>query len=127
MSRFDSLYRMLENGVDFETAGHACMLPLGVLFSMLEKGRIEETRLSKNPNLKVRKAEVENLELWQESRSAIAKSKAVLLMSINAAANDGDWRAAAWGLEKKYPAEYGSLQETKKQLRDIQENLKGLE
>lgn len=57
----------------------------------------------------------ETLRVWREAKPAFsvlleaAEAKAAMrwLTWINAAAADGDWRAAAFMLERRYPQHYG--------------------
>ena len=46
------------------------------------------------------------IELWEALEKAKAMRKAFMLQSITNAASDGTWQAAAWYLERQYPAEY---------------------
>lgn len=127
MSRFDSLYSLLEGGSRLMNAISACKLSINEISLMLERGRIEDERINSGRNLKPRKAEAESLELWLGVNSAQALAKVNMELAINRAAMDGEWRAAAWVLEKRYPAEYGSLAETKKQMDELITALKAVE
>lgn len=51
------------------------------------------------------------LEFYTAFTKAKERDKLTYLNSINKAAKKGDWRAAAWGLEKRYPKEFGARME----------------
>lgn len=46
-------------------------------------------------------------ELYEAVKAAEGKAAVQWLAKIEAAANDGHWQAAAWKLERRYPADYG--------------------
>lgn len=46
------------------------------------------------------------VELFESLEKAKATRKAFMLQSITSAARNGTWQAAAWYLERQYPAEY---------------------
>jgi len=69
-------------------------------------------------------ASYESLNAWRKSKPAfaaavdLAEGEAAVrwLAKIERAASDGDWRAAAWKLERRYPHQYGrSVQTQEKQ------------
>ena len=45
-------------------------------------------------------------ELYESLEKAKAERKAFMLTAITTAAKNGTWQAAAWYLERQYPAEY---------------------
>jgi hypothetical protein len=63
----------------------------------------------------------ETLRLWRaqkpEVRAAIEQAEAECVMdclkAINGAARDGDWRAAAWVLERRFPDDFGRRERQK--------------
>jgi transposase len=59
----------------------------------------------------IKKGEAQRAGVYREFYEAIkeAEGKAVVgwLAKIEKAANDGNWQAAAWKLERRYPQDYG--------------------
>jgi len=54
----------------------------------------------------------EFLEFYMSIRAAEGEAAKGWLTIIDQAATNGDWKAAAWKLEKRYPKEYGKQQIT---------------
>ena len=72
------------------------------------------------------------VELWEAIEKAKATRKAFMLQSITSAARNGTWQAAAWYLERQYPAEYArpdryhdaGMQEAVQAVRELTESIK---
>lgn len=59
----------------------------------------------------IAKGEKESSGKWHDFFCAVRKAEGEALVGwlarIEKAAQDGDWKAAAWKIERRYPAEYG--------------------
>lgn len=104
----------LKSGVDLESACHFSGISLNQMYKWLEIGKsIAEIRKPKNDEEKFA------LDLWLELKKARGQAIVRNVAHIQKAAQSGDWRAAAWWLERTVPNNYGknikeiSISETK--------------
>lgn len=89
----------VRNGSDLETACHYAGLSVNEIYKTLELGKSLENDKSK--------ANTYPVLLWQELKKARANAVVRNVAHIQKAAQDGDWKAAAWWLEKALPDTYG--------------------
>lgn len=68
-----------------------------------EKERIERATKNKAPL----KKEMPFLHFFEATKKAEGDSVVGWLAKIESAANQGNWQAAAWKLERRYPDQYG--------------------
>lgn len=72
----------------------------------LERGRAELLRTEENDRAKVRQSEEIYVEFCRKYESGRASAKKAMMECLFSAAKSGDWRAAAWWLERANPGEY---------------------
>jgi hypothetical protein len=85
----------------------------------IENGKIKKSKLKKKDKL--------YLKFWQDIQKAEAMGEISNVSNIKKAGDEGDWRASAWLLEKKYPEKFGKKNkveldakvETKRTIEDI--------
>lgn len=77
----------------------------------LENGEIKEKKLNKNEKL--------YLEFWKEIKKAEAEAEMYQTRNVSKAGDEGDWRASAWLLEKRWNDRWG------KNRLDIEANVNG--
>lgn len=76
-----------------------------------KRGRIELERRENGakPDTKQWKDEEPFVQFLEAVKRAEGQAAVGWLAKIEAAANDGNWQAAAWKLERRYPGEYGRI------------------
>lgn len=119
----DKITESMRLGVDLEIATHAVGANLSEVFEWLERGKIEESKLSNGH--KADRAEAKYLSFWKAVKTARASAIAQVQMNIRAAIAD-DWKAGAWWLEKQMPEKYGKnagqFNELQTQLKEIEQH-----
>lgn len=76
-------------------------------YNWMSRGMSERERLSMTPNAKENPSEVIFLQFLQRVEQARAEAIAKKIAVIAKSGNEGDWRAAAWWLERQVPEEFG--------------------
>jgi hypothetical protein len=76
-------------------------------YNWMARGMAERERLSLVPNAKENPTEVIFLQFLQRVEQARAEAITKKVAVIAKAGNDGDWRAAAWYLERQVPEDFG--------------------
>lgn len=112
-----SFIAYLSHGVDFETSAHASMISLDELYFWLERGKVEDERLSRSTT-KPKKVETPYLALWRLVRTNRAKALAELQVNLNHAAKD-DGKLALAILERVMPERFSKASD-RKALRDME-------
>jgi hypothetical protein len=64
-------------------------------------------RVEDNPKASIRADEKPFVEFYEATQKAESEGAMGWLAKIELAANDGNWQAAAWKLERRYPHDYG--------------------
>jgi hypothetical protein len=100
----------IKSGSDLETACHFAGLSVNVVYKDLELGKSLENNKSKENTFEVL--------LWNELKKARASAIVRNVAHIQNAANKGDWKAAAWWLERSLPDNYGTS--AKNKLKEIE-------
>jgi hypothetical protein len=98
MKKFDAeaankIINYLRAGAFIETAAAAAGIARSTLYEWLRRGR--------------RKHHGAMFEFAEEAEQAQAMSEVAAIGIIGKAAGSGQWQAAAWHLERKYPARWG--------------------
>lgn len=100
-----TLLDAVRGGIDLASAAQYAGLNATTVYRWMELGQREEERLDKggeptNEGLAC-------LELWRTMRKARAEAVVRNVAQIQKAANQGEWKAAAWWLERTMPDSYG--------------------
>jgi hypothetical protein len=90
----------IRTGSDLETACHFAGASTAHVYKTVELGKIMENTKTKNPD------EIFAIKLWLELKQARAQAIVRSVAYVQKAAQDGDWRAAAWWLERAVPTSY---------------------
>lgn len=99
------MVRALQSGCDLETAAGFAGLPVNDVFRWVELGQREAERTSSGEESTAEGSAY--LELWTELRKARAEAVVRNLAQVQKAANRGEWKAAAWWLERSVPDKFG--------------------
>ena len=99
-----TLIDALRGGADINTAAQYAGLNYATVFRWIERGQRENERLEYGYD--PRPEEAEFLSLWQTMRKARAEAVVRNVAQIQKAANQGEWKAAAWWLERTVPEFY---------------------
>lgn len=107
----DKLLKMARAGVDKATAADCCEISKVTLYGWINKGANAEQKIldadEKGDKCWLTPQEAAYLEFFNLYRKAEAESELADWLSIGNSAAAGDWRAAAWRLERKNPKRYG--------------------
>lgn len=71
------------------------------------RGAAELERIEGGKGRKVRKKEAPFVHFFNAIKEAEGAAAVGWLAKIEKAASDGNWQAAAWKLERRYPSDYG--------------------
>lgn len=99
--RVRKLLDALKGGVDINTASQFAGINYQTVYRWVERGQRENER--QEQGLEPLESEAEFYELWQSMRKARAEAVVRNMAQIQKAANQGDWKAAAWWLERATP------------------------
>lgn len=94
----------LRGGADVTTASQFAGLNYGTVYRWVERGQRENERIEYGHD--PRPEEAPFLDLWQAMRKARAEAVVRNVAQIQKAANQGEWKAAAWWLERTVPEFY---------------------
>lgn len=72
-----------------------------------KRGKAELDRVQENPKASIRAEELPFVQFYEATQKAESEGAMGWLAKIEKAANDGNWQAAAWKLERRYPKDYG--------------------
>lgn len=93
-----ALLDALKGGADINTASQFAGLNYATVYRWVERGQRENERIEEG--LPADPSEAEFLELWQAMRKARAEAVVRNVAQVQKAAAQGEWRAAAWWLER---------------------------
>ncbi len=105
----DVILKAVAAGLPNETAAKLAGIEVRTLYAWKRKGKAGE-----EPFVQFLHA------LMRQQAEAVSKA----VEAIRAAAERGEWRAAAWWLERRHPDQYGT---EKRRLREIEARLKEIE
>ena len=94
----------IRGGSDLETASAFAGLSLSNVTEAIARGQLESERLQ--AGLPADTEREMDLMLWRETYMARAESIVRAMAQIQKAAQQGDWKAAAWWLERNMPDHY---------------------
>lgn len=94
----------LRGGADLNTAAQFAGFNLSAIYRVIEHGQRGNERLERGEE--PTDSERECIEVWQAMRKARADAIVRNVTQIQKAANQGEWKAAAWWLERVLPETY---------------------
>ncbi len=100
------IVRNLESGTTLEVAAQAAGVTRRTLRNWLAAGEQAETTVEHGERLSARQQSY--LDLHEAARAARARAQVRALATVQKAALDGSWQAAAWFLERVYPDEFSA-------------------
>ena len=104
------LSEFVRTGLSNKDAAMACGIAESSFYAWMKKGREDH---------EADEISIEWMLYWALER-AKADLQNDLLASINVAAMKGDWRAAAWLLERRFPEDFGKTQMIRKRTATIE-------
>lgn len=107
--RQEKIVQALASGNYLQVAARYAGIHPNTLNDWLDRGRREQARI--DDDQEPSEAEATYLELFQKVEQARAQAEVRSLALIQRAANDGTWQAAAWYLERSFPARWGRKQQ----------------
>jgi hypothetical protein len=102
--QMDKLLLAIRSGTDLETSCHYAGLSVPAVYRELEIGKTEAEKIGAGG--KPAKTKEPALKLWEQLKIARAESIVRNLAVIQSAASAGDWRSAAWFVERAHPEKY---------------------
>lgn len=104
----DKIITALKQGSYVESAAAFAGIDKVTLYRWLKRGAREIDRLENaGPRAKVKKTESVYVDFCNAVEQAMAEAEIRDLTTVSKAAKDGDWRAAAWRLERRHPKKWG--------------------
>lgn len=100
----EKLVLAVRSGTNLETSAHYAGLSVATVYKNLERGKAEAQRIENGE--KPKPDEAEYLKLWQDLTSARAEAVVRNVTVIQQAAQNGNWQASAWWLERTEPNTY---------------------
>jgi hypothetical protein len=97
---------MIRAGNYIETAAAMAGIGKTALYNWLKRGAKERNRLEKDSRARIRQREAPFLDFVNAVEKAQAHAEVVDVAAISAGAR-ASWQAAAWRLERKFPARWG--------------------
>ena len=103
-SQREKLLLAVRSGTDLDTSCHYAGLSVAEVYRDLERGKAESSRLHDGDEPK--KSEEWFLQFWRDLSTARADAIVRNVASVQQAAQNGSWQAAAWWLERVVPEAY---------------------
>jgi hypothetical protein len=103
--KIEKLLLGIKSGTDLETSAHYAGLSVSQVYEWLEIGKVESEKQANGQKLEP--AYTFHFTLWTKLTTARAESIVRNVASIQTAASNGTWQAAAWWLERAVPSQYG--------------------
>jgi hypothetical protein len=107
VSREQTLLDYIRIGTPVRKAVTASGIAEKTFYNWMSRGLAERERQALVPNAKDNPTEVVFLQFLQRVEQARAEAITKKVAVIAKAGNDGDWRAAAWYLERQVPEDFG--------------------
>lgn len=102
--KIKSLLTAIKSGTDLETSCHFAGLSINDVYKALERGKLEAESISSGNPTNPDQAMYH--EFWIEIAKSRANAVVRNVSTIQKAAQDGQWQAAAWWLERTAPEHY---------------------
>lgn len=109
--QIEALCSAMRSGSDLDTSCHYAGISNQLVYRWLELGKLESERI--NAGEDPLESEAKFLSFWDELKKARADAVVRNVAFIQKAAQDGNWQAAAWWLERTVPEQYGKKSNTK--------------
>jgi hypothetical protein len=100
------IVQAIELGATYELAASYAGITYDTLNGWVNRAKAELDRREK-ANVKPRIEEQLYIEFFHALKTAEGRAAVKWLAKIEQAASEGNWQAAAWKLERRYPQEYG--------------------
>ena len=110
VTKEQSLLDYIRIGTPVRKAVTASGIAEKTFYNWMSRGLAERERLSISMTAKSNPTEVVFLQFLQRVEQARAEAIAKKVAVIAKSGNDGDWRAAAWWLERQVPEEFGKTE-----------------
>ena len=101
------IVQAIQAGNYIETAAAYAGISKNTLYEWLRRGAREKERLASNRRARPKKAEQPYLEFADAVEKALAEAEVRDVVTVLKAADAGQWQAAAWRLERKFPDRWG--------------------
>jgi hypothetical protein len=102
----DEIAKLVRAGNYLEVAAQYAGIDVVTLYDWMKRGAWEKERREK-PYTRPRQDEEVFVQFSNTIKEALAEAELRDVNTITAAANDGQWTAAAWRLERKFPKRWG--------------------
>jgi hypothetical protein len=109
-TRENILLDYIKIGTPVKKAVVAAGISEKTFYNWMSRGLAERERLSLSMTAKSNPTEVVFLQFLQRVEQARAEAIMKKVAVIAKSGNDGDWRAAAWWLERQVPEEFGKTE-----------------
>jgi hypothetical protein len=100
------LLTAIKAGTDLDTSAHYATLSVQEVYRWLEVGKLENDRIV--GGLKPDTTVEAELKFWLDLTTARAEAIVRNVATIQQAASGGEWKAAAWWLERAVPESYST-------------------
>lgn len=107
------IVQAIQLGATYEQAANYAGITYQTLRNWLRRAEDEIKRVEQSNRARIREAERPFIEILEAVKKAEGQAVVGWLAKIERAANGGNWQAAAWKLERRYPEDYG------RQVRDV--------
>jgi transposase len=106
---------LIRAGNYVETAAASAGIHKSTLYDWLKRGAREKQRITQNPRARISKKEAPFVDFSDAVEKAQAEAESRDVMLIAKAAEE-QWQAAAWRLERKFPARWGRKLDVKQEV-----------
>jgi hypothetical protein len=104
--KLERLLTAIKAGTDLDTSAHYAGLSVQEVYRWLELGKIENDR--RNGDEKADESLDPEVKFWLDLTTARAEAIVRNVAQIQQAAASGEWKAAAWWLERAVPESYSA-------------------
>ena len=105
-SKLERLLTAVKAGTDLDTSAHYAGLSVQEVYRWIELGNIENDK--RNSGKAHDKNFDEQVKFWLDLTTARAEAIVRNVASVQQAASNGEWKAAAWWLERAVPESYSA-------------------
>lgn len=105
----DELINLIVLGMPVNKAVAMVNISESTFYKWMSRGMIERDRLATIPNAQPKPEESIYLQFLQSLTRARAEAIAKKVAVVSSTASQGDWKAAAWWLERQVPEDFGRV------------------